>query len=67
MLGPYLTYNDEPHLERLLSAARAARIDVQPDSESHSAFWFRRGWGLVHGSRRQEGREVRIALRCRQL
>ena len=51
MIGPLLTYDDELHLERLLSAARIAHIDVQPDPERCSAFRFRRGRGLVHGFR----------------
>ena len=51
MMGPLLTYGGDAHLERLLVALRASYFDIWPDKTVHgTAFWFRRGWGLVHGS-----------------
>ena len=62
MLGPFLTYDDEPHLELLLSAVRAAHIDVQPAPERRSGFWFRRGWGLIHGTPSQDGSQSNLCF-----
>ena len=49
-MGPLYSCN-EADTERLLAAVRAAGIRVTSDRASAHAYWFRRGFGLVHGSR----------------
>lgn len=51
MMGPLLAYRDDVHLDRLLETTRAAKIEIVRDEASRApAFWFRRRWGLVHGT-----------------
>lgn len=47
MMGLVLTYRDDRHLDHLLEAIRRSSIEILRDG---SAFWFRRGRGLVRGS-----------------
>jgi hypothetical protein len=50
-MGPLLAYRDDEHLDRMLEATSGSNIEVLRDKVSRSsAFWFRRGRGLVHGS-----------------
>jgi len=49
-MGPLYSC-DDADIERLLAAVRAAGVRVTPDNSSADAYWFRRGFGLVHGSR----------------
>ena len=60
MMGPLLSYRDDEDLERLLSAVRVAGIDVaeEPAKENQRSFWFRRGWGLIHGTASTEWGEM---------
>ena len=49
-MGPLYSCADAD-TERLLAAVRAAGICVTPDGNFSDAYWFRRGFGLVHGDR----------------
>jgi hypothetical protein len=51
MMGPLLTYQDDAHLDRLLAASFALGLQILPDGTQQTrAFWFRRRFGLVHGT-----------------